>query len=57
MKVSEIHCKSILVKSKIDSIEYAINPYIGCAHGCIYCYAKFMKRFTGHEEPWEVFWM
>jgi len=55
LKVSEIHCKSILVKSRIDGIDYAINPYIGCVHGCVYCYAKFMKRFTGHREPWGRF--
>ena len=21
----------------------------------VYCYAKFMKRFTGHKEPWGKF--
>ena len=24
-------------------------------HGCKYCYARFMKRFTGHTEPWGSF--
>ncbi len=32
-----------------------INPYTGCVHGCVYCYARFMKRFTGHTEPWGTF--
>ncbi|MEF9437634.1 MAG: radical SAM protein, partial [Candidatus Mariimomonas ferrooxydans] len=35
--------------------KYCINPYVGCAHACRYCYATFMKRFTGHLEPWGSF--
>jgi DNA repair photolyase len=53
--VREIRSKSILSKSGIDGISYCINPYVGCAHGCRYCYASFMKRFTGHREPWGCF--
>ena len=53
MIVTEICPKSILSKSKVS--DYVVNPYIGCQHGCIYCYARFMKRFTGHKEPWGKF--
>jgi len=53
--VKEIECKSILTKSGIEAVDYAINPYVGCAHGCVYCYATFMKRFTGHKEEWGTF--
>ncbi|MBE0568559.1 MAG: radical SAM protein [Deltaproteobacteria bacterium] len=53
MIVKEIQAKSILSKSKI--YDYVINPYIGCQHGCTYCYARFMKRVTGHKEPWGDF--
>src|SRR4030043_2086170 len=53
--VRDIECKSILAKSPIPGLCYAINPYVGCAHGCVYCYAVFMKRFTGHEEEWGTF--
>ena len=49
----EILAKTVLVKSGIT--DYAVNCYVGCMHGCIYCYARFMKRFTGHEEPWGQF--
>jgi len=32
-----------------------VNPYVGCVHGCTYCYARFIKRFTGHREAWGEF--
>jgi DNA repair photolyase len=53
MIVAEKLAKSILSKSQV--FPYVINPYTGCQHNCIYCYAKFMKRFTGHQEPWGEF--
>ncbi|HZK11916.1 MAG TPA: radical SAM protein [Atribacterota bacterium] len=55
IKIKEITCKSILSTSGIPGIDYALNPYVGCEHGCVYCYAIFMKRFTGHNEPWGDF--
>jgi DNA repair photolyase len=51
--VKEIQAKTILSKSKI--YPYVVNPYTGCQHGCSYCYARFMKRVTGHKEPWGEF--
>ena len=53
MKLREIKAKNILSKSQI--YDYALNPYVGCQHICVYCYAKFMKRFTGHRESWGEF--
>ncbi len=53
MNVNEIKSKTILSASKI--YDYVINPYVGCQHGCTYCYARFMKRFSGHLEPWGLF--
>lgn len=53
MIVKEVYAKTILSKSKV--LDYTINPYIGCEHGCTYCYARFMKRFTGHKEKWGEF--
>ncbi len=55
MVINEIRCKSILNKSGIPGIDYALNPYVGCQHKCQYCYAVFMKRFTKHREPWGDF--
>jgi DNA repair photolyase len=53
--IREKTVKSVLSKSGIPSVDYCLNPYVGCAHGCRYCYATFMKRFTGHTEPWGAF--
>ncbi len=53
MIIREIKAKGILSKSQV--YDYALNPYVGCAHECVYCYAKFMKRFTGHKERWGDF--
>lgn len=53
--IHEVNVKSILSKSNLPVCEYSVNPYVGCTHGCKYCYASFMKRFTGHPEPWGTF--
>jgi len=52
--VKQIQAKSILNKSRI--FDYCVNPYTGCQVNCRYCYARlFMKRYSGHKEPWGEF--
>jgi len=53
MKFKEIKCKSCMTKSKIT--DYVINPYTGCQHGCVYCYADFIKKFQNIQEEWGKF--
>jgi len=53
--IREIQAKSILSKSGIPGADYCINAYVGCSHACIYCYATFMKKYTGHAEAWGTF--
>lgn len=48
-------CKTALTKTGIPGFQYCLNPYVGCAHACVYCYASFMCRFTGHKQPWGKF--
>jgi DNA repair photolyase len=55
LKIKEIKVKSIITKSGLPECDFVINPYVGCMHGCKYCYARFMKRFTGHKEVWGSF--
>ena len=51
----EILCKTALTKTGIPGFQYCLNPYVGCTHSCVYCYASFMGRFTGHREPWGTY--
>ena len=50
-----VETKGIVTKTDLPVGDYAANPYVGCTHACRYCYASFMKRFTGHPEPWGTF--
>ena len=51
--VRELQCRSILNRSSLS--DYSLNCYVGCAHACVYCYARFMQRFHPHEEEWGEF--
>ena len=51
----EVVVKDLVTKSNLPASDYVINPYVGCPHGCRYCYACFMKRFTNHSEVWGSF--
>lgn len=55
MIIKNIEVNDYLTKSNLPASDYVINPYVGCTHGCKYCYASFMKRFTGHNEEWGEF--
>lgn len=55
IKTGRVETKSIMTKANTPIGGYSVNPYIGCPHGCRYCYASFMKRFTGHTEDWGTF--
>lgn len=50
-----IGTRNVITRTNLPVGDYAANPYVGCTHGCIYCYARFMKRFTDHHEPWGAF--
>lgn len=54
-KLTQIQTKSILSKSNLPVADYSVNPYVGCQYKCKYCYASFMKKFTGHTESWGDF--
>ena len=55
MIVNKIKVKEIITKSNLPVCDYSVSTYVGCEHCCKYCYACFMKRFTGHNEDWGSF--
>ena len=55
VRVGTITCKTIMGRSGIGSVDYAINPYLGCEHGCAYCYARFMLKMGHTGEDWGRF--
>ena len=55
VKVGFRRCRTILSPSRIGGVDYAVNPYIGCEHGCVYCYARFMSRLGHRGEEWGSF--
>lgn len=47
--IEEITCKSALTGS---GGHYRLNPYVGCEHACVYCYATYLTRWRGQSGPW-----
>ena len=41
-----------LSRSGLSDLDYALNPYIGCEHGCLYCYARSYTRYRIVAENW-----
>jgi DNA repair photolyase len=37
--IKEITAKTALSPSKLPGLDYALNPYRGCEHACVYCFA------------------
>ncbi len=44
-----MECRRALSPSRLPDMDYALNPYSGCSHGCVYCYAPEVTR-----APWET---
>ena len=45
--------KSKTIVNKVESPDvgmmYSMNPYAGCEHGCIYCYARNVHEYWGYS--------
>ncbi len=53
LRLREVRVRSILSPSRLA--DYCLNPYAGCEHGCVYCYARFATRFSHPNEEWGSF--
>ncbi len=49
MKYVEIFVKIALSESKLSNTDYALNPYRGCEHQCVYCYAPHVTHMPIEE--------
>lgn len=48
----EIECKSALNRISIPNMPYlrwSLNPYRGCQHACVYCFARGNHAFLGYD--------
>ncbi|AJC74232.1 radical SAM protein [Pseudothermotoga hypogea DSM 11164 = NBRC 106472] len=50
--VREVLVQKLVTKTKIPIARYVVNPYIGCGHGCRYCYAQFIGPFKNTAGVW-----
>lgn len=50
-EVYEEPARSVITRNKSPDISFdqSINPYRGCEHGCIYCYARPSHCYLGHS--------
>jgi DNA repair photolyase len=46
-RIKEIHSKSLINSVKGMPFAWSINPYRGCRHACVYCYARPTHEFLG----------
>lgn len=47
----EVYPKTIVTKVESPDVPfgYSINPYQGCEHGCVYCYARNSHTYWGYS--------
>ncbi len=49
LRYIEIFVKNALSQSKLQSTDYALNPYRGCEHQCVYCYSPYVLHMPIDE--------
>ena len=55
MQVVEVHAKSMLNRAPAKyGFRWTLNPYRGCQHACVYCFARYTHTFFDLD-PGEAF--
>ena len=49
MKIREITCKTAFSPSRLPGLDYSLNPYVGCEHGCKYCYVPNVLKIPRND--------
>ena len=48
--IRQVWCKTALSASRLPGLTYSLNPYKGCSHDCVYCYAPPLLQIS--PEKW-----
>lgn len=43
-RIAEVRTRVALPPSRLPGLDYALNPYVGCQHDCLYCYAPYVTK-------------
>lgn len=52
IQIYEKDCRTAISKSGLPEIDYSVNPYHGCLHGCVYCFAVDFTPEKEVSENW-----
>ncbi len=49
LEITEVEARQVLSDNRSPDIpfRYSLNPYQGCYHGCVYCYARPSHQYLG----------
>ncbi len=54
LKIRNVEAKNFLTKTELGH-DFACNPFVGCDHGCLYCYASTMPSSAKRNETWGTY--
>ena len=52
MEIIKTRVRQALSRSGLGDVDYALNPYLGCWHACIYCYARLYTPHPKASRMW-----
>ena len=50
MKLTEVKASTACSPSRLPGLDWALNPYRGCSHACIYCYSSDVLRMDNWQD-------